>query len=114
MGRFEKLGYVAVLIHPAHGAGWSTSALPHERDMLLFDPDIVEIVLECNKNISRDSNHMKQLIHQIGVLKSYESCLDGADCLHVAWVPKGSEFIVREYDGYETIEFNDQVPWITA
>lgn len=57
---------------------------------------------------------MKQEILRIAALKGYESSLDGGGDLHVVWIPQSTQFRVREYDGYESIEIADQVKWIQA
>ena len=38
----------------------------------------------------------------------------GAEELTVAWVPPGTEFVIDDYDGAETITFKDKVTWVTA
>jgi hypothetical protein len=34
--------------------------------------------------------------------------------LVVVWVPKGIKFQITEYDGSESIEFLEDINWITA
>lgn len=114
MSRVVHDGKVAVLIHPCHGAGWSTWAEDHEAELLLFDPHIVEIVLEYSAQYPRNRDEMKQEILRIAALKGYESSLDGAGDIDVVWIPQGTQFRVIEYDGYERIEIADQVKWIQA
>lgn len=103
-----------MLIHPCHGAGWSTWAEDSEKLLLLFDPQIVEIVLEYHKHTEPNRKEMKQEILKIASLKGYDSCMEGAAELHVTWVPQGTQFRVREYDGYETLEVKDNLDWIIA
>lgn len=105
---------VAVLIHPCHGAGWSTWAEDSEKLLLLFDPQIVEIVLEYHKQAQPNIKEMKQEILKIAALKGYESYMGGAAELAVQWVPQGVQFRVKEYDGYETLELRDNLDWIIA
>ena len=38
----------------------------------------------------------------------------GASDLAVAWVPPGTEFIIEDYDGAETVTLKDKVTWVTA
>jgi hypothetical protein len=38
----------------------------------------------------------------------------GSCDLEVAWVPTGTEFVIDEYDGAETITFKDKVTWVIA
>ena len=96
-------GEIAVLITPSFGTGWSSSN-PGCADWILFDPAIVEIVLEFQK--IEDKSEMEKQIKQIIALRSYEYICDfGIKNLSVRWVPKGKPFRIHEYDGYETIVF---------
>ena len=38
----------------------------------------------------------------------------GVADLHVAWVEEGRRFIVEEYDGAESLLFEDKIDWIIA
>jgi hypothetical protein len=38
----------------------------------------------------------------------------GVSDLVVVWVPKGIKFQITEYDGSESIEFLEEINWITA
>ena len=132
MTKVELDGKVAVLIRTNFGAGWSTSADPDERDLLLFDPDIVDIVLDYNQKcaqIKQDTHRdvlqivheraqltaeMTQAVQTVYTLKQYKSYVGDMSSLCVIWIPKGVRFIVHEYDGKEHVEFHDNIDWITA
>jgi hypothetical protein len=89
-------GKVAVLISPGYGAGWSSWSSKE----LLFDPKIVAMV-EAGVNPAEYCE------------ETYGGYFN-ADDLTVVWVDQGREFIVEEYDGFESLVFKDEVKWITA
>ena len=95
-------GLVAVLYSPDFGAGWYTW---HNVAELLFDPKVVDMVLE------KTSAETIELYCRTVYGDHYSG---GADDLEVAWVPTGTEFIIDEYDGNETITFKDKVNWVIA
>ena len=112
MSRYEKDGKVAVLISTDYGAGWSTWADDDEKLLLLFDPAIVEILLEHEGD--DDKEEMKTKIENIFTLKSYKSYTGGVRDLEIVWVPRGTAFQVRQYDGSESIILKENDDWIVA
>ena len=97
-----KDGKVAVLYSPGHGAGWYTW---HNISELLFDPKVVDMVLE--KTSAETIELYCKTVYE-------DHYYGGAEDLEVAWVPTGTEFVIDEYDGYESITFKDKVNWIVA
>ena len=95
-------GLVAVLYSPDFGAGWFTW---HNIAELLFDPKVVDMVLE------KTSAETIELYCKTVYGDHYYG---GASELEVAWVPPGTEFVIEDYDGNESITFKDKVTWITA
>ena len=95
-------GLVAVLYSPGFGAGWYTW---HNVPELLFDPKVVDMVLE------KTSAETIELYCKTVYNDHYYA---GSCDLEVAWVPTGTEFVIDEYDGAETITFKDNVKWVTA
>ena len=95
-------GLVAVLYSPDFGAGWYTW---HNIAELLFDPKVVDMVLE------KTSAETIELYCKTVYGDHYYG---GASELEVAWVPLGTEFVIEDYDGNESITFKDKVTWITA
>jgi hypothetical protein len=94
---------VAILISPNFGAGWSTwNQLKPE---LLFDPVIVGMVED-----GTDSKTIEAYCEA----KYPDGYFGGADDLIVQWIPVGTQFRIHEYDGSETLELKDVLPWITA
>jgi len=102
MHKYIRDGQVAVIISSQHGAGWSTW---QRRDDLLFEPAIVDYLLR------KDLDHLLEYLKlKYPDLKNYVN----VKSLEVEWVPEGSEFIVMEYDGVETIYLKDKINWIKA
>ena len=113
-------GKVGVLISGGYGAGWSTWANDKDREFLLFDRGLVELVFEKEAAYeSRDDEWQK-------IDKSFD---DVAEYLHannrdiytggwagvyVKWMDPGTEFIVEEYDGSESLRYRDKENWISA
>jgi len=95
-------GLVAVLYSPDFGAGWYTW---HNIVELLFDPKVVDMVLE------KTSAETIELYCKTVYGDHYYA---GSCDLEVAWVPTGTEFVIDDFDGNETITFKDKVTWVTA
>ena len=95
-------GLVAVLYSPGFGAGWFTW---HNIGELLFDPKVVGMVIE------KTSAETIELYCRTVYGDHYYG---GASDLEVAWIPQGTEFVIDEYDGSETIQIKDSIMWITA
>jgi hypothetical protein len=102
MNKTIKDGRVAVLSSPGYGAGWSTWNPSHPE--MVFDPGLVDLVLEGNE----------EKILAYVVLKWPDSFVGGVEDLRVDWLPEGTNFVIEEYDGAETIVFKNEVKWITA
>jgi hypothetical protein len=95
-------GLVAVLYSPGFGAGWYTW---HKVRELLFDPKVVDMVLD-NTTHGTIELYCKEVYG--------DHYYTGASDLEVAWIPHGTEFVIDEYDGAETVTIKEQVKWITA
>ena len=97
-----KDGLVAVLYSPDFGAGWYTW---HNIAELLFDPKVVEMVMD------KTSAETIELYCRTVYGDHYYG---GAGDLTVAWVSPGTEFVIEDYDGAETVTLKDKVTWVTA
>jgi len=71
---------------------------------MVFDPGLVDLVLEGNK----------EKILAYVILRWSNASLGGVDDLEVEWVPEGVDFIINEYDGAETIVLKDRMKWLRA
>ncbi|AOV01719.1 hypothetical protein N5K37_32440 [Delftia tsuruhatensis] len=94
--KYEKDGQIAVLVSPGYGAGWS-SWNGEYRDILLFDKEIVQAVLDGDRAKAE----------RIAKEKCPNAYLGGSGQLQVEWVTKGARIEVDEYDGHESLTVVD-------
>lgn len=104
MKKFIRDGHVAVLYSPGFGAGWFTwnTQFPE----CIFDVEIVEMI----------QNHVSWQEIADFAEKKYgeEFCSRGAKDLRIMWLKEGTEFIIDEYDGSESIRTKEIMDWIQA
>jgi hypothetical protein len=103
MEKVVRDGHVAVLISRGYGAGWYSW---HGVEELIFDPVVVDM-LENNVNSYEIEKYCMNTYGE----DPYYGGLDG---LTIEWVPLGSDFIIDEYDGAESLMLKDKFKWITA
>lgn len=100
-------GKVAVLISIGYGAGWYSW---HGIEELLYDPHIVRI-LE-NPDEDEDSETIfNYCVEKYGDGSGY---FGGVDGLEIVWIPEGKRFRIEEYDGAESVIFEESITWLTA
>jgi hypothetical protein len=104
MNRVVRNGMVAVLYSPDYGAGWSTWASAKIREDVLFDPAMVELV---------EQEKLEELEVYVK-LKYPDMFTGGLRDLQIEWIPVGTQFIVNDYDGNESIQKRDTTDWYTA
>ena len=80
-----------VLISPGYGAGWSTW---NEKE-LATDKRIIK-AFELGMNEAEMSEYLEELGYENVYMGGYHDC-------EIVEVPKGSRFIIEEYDGHESI-----------
>ena len=101
MEKVIRDGKVGVLVSPGFGGGFSTWGYPTEA---IFDPTLIELVE--NEKIQEAINYCES---------TWEGVYSGGVWdLVVVWVDEGRRFIVEEYDGAESLLFEDKIDWITA
>ena len=104
---FEKHivdGKVAVLYSPGFGAGWSTWAYGDTEQAMAMDKELVQAFLEGGVDA----------LVKITAQKYPDNYLGGAEDLEVAWLPVGTAFEIREYDGSETLHTIGDTHYWTA
>jgi len=103
---YNKNGDVAVLISKDYGGGWSTWNSDYAEEMV-FDKDIVKIILDNPirpETILRLRPEDYDKVKEICKTKYPKAYVDGMDdCLTVEWLKPGTEFMIHEYDGSESI-----------
>jgi len=102
-------GKIAVLVSAGYGAGWSTWNTVDEElaEALLFDADVVKMVLEDREDEI-----------EAFVTEKYKDndwlVTGGAKDLFVEWVNKGERFVIDEYDGAEHLVRETETYWYEA
>jgi hypothetical protein len=104
MEKVIRDGKVAVLYSPGFGAGWST--WNYDFPECLFDPEIVRMVEK-----ETDPYEIAKFAESKYGEDFYAG---GAEDLIIMWLPEGTEFIINEYDGSESIHLKEQMNWTTA
>lgn len=84
--KVERDGKVAVIVSPGFGAGWSTWA--DDASSAAFAPDVVAWI-EAGR--PTDGDEFSERYGYTGGLGEAE----------IVWIPKGSRFMIEEYDGSE-------------
>jgi hypothetical protein len=105
MEKVIRDGFVAVIISPGYGAGWST--WNQEYPDILFDSQVISWI-ENGKN-PHEAVDLESYLD-----KTYPEGYFSIEQLEVRWVPAGIQFRIHEYDGNESLVFQDQETWITA
>jgi hypothetical protein len=112
MEKYIMDGKVAVLYSSGFGAGWSTWNSGRDWNgqdlgqVLLYAPAIVEMVLTDTKQ-EDIRYYCEKLYGAIGYF-------GGAADLRVEWMKPGTQFMVREYDGSESIQYKEDTNWLVA
>jgi len=99
-------GKVAILYSPGYGAGWSSDNDEKFKEFLLHDEKLVELVETDQRDKIED--YVKSVFPDEYV------CTLGAKNLKIVWVRKGTQFRIKEYDGYEGIDYNNDDYWNVA
>ena len=106
MKKVIRDGKVAVLVSRGWGAGWYSW---HGIEELIYDPEIVRMIE--NPDEDEDDFSIEKYCEETYGDGSYYGGVDG---LCVVWVPEGTQFIIHEYDGAETLWIKEEMPWKTA
>lgn len=106
MKKVIRDGKVAVLVSRGWGAGWYSW---HGIEELLYDPEIVRMIE--NPDEDEDDFSIEKYCEEKYGDSSYYGGVDG---LCIVWVPEGTQFIINEYDGAETLWIKEEMPWKTA
>lgn len=111
MNKVIKDGRVAVIVSRGFGAGWSTWNDYEKRDFFLFDPVLVNLVInEQDKKVLYEK--IKQRVDE--VYPDQYNCILGIDGLSIDWVDEKSRFIIHEYDGAEYLMIDSSMDWTIA
>ena len=114
-------GKVGVLISGGYGAGWSTWADSKDREFFLFDRGLVALALDKEAAngpfdkttqwlIEMNTEELEDYLKESGI----DSFTGGWAGVYVKWMDPGTEFIVEEYDGSESLRYRDNEDWMSA
>ena len=114
-------GKVGVLISGGFGAGWSTWADSKDREFFLFDRGLVALALDKEAAngpfdkttqwlIEMNTEELEDYLKESGI----DSFTGGWAGVYVKWMDPGTEFIVEEYDGSESLRYRDNEDWMSA
>jgi hypothetical protein len=104
MEKVIRDGKVAVLYSPGYGAGWySWHCIPEA----IFHPKLVELV-ENDRHSEITPEWITENLNEENVYTG------GVMDLEIAWVPVGTKFKISEYDGSESIIFEEDLDLIIA
>lgn len=106
---YNERGEVAVLVSPGFGAGWYSWNT--DRPEILFDPELVQLVLDENYEELQAVADKKYGYHEDRVGGCYTG---GVVDLVIHWLAPGTQFRIDEYDGSESLETNYDVEWSVA
>lgn len=101
MKKVIRDGKVGVLVSPGYGGGFSTWGAPEEA---IFDPALIELV---------ENEKWQDAINYCENTRP-DGYSGGVTDLNVVWIKEGRKFIIDEYDGAESLMFEDKINWITA
>ena len=105
MEKVIRDGKVAVLYSPGWGAGWYSW---HGMEELLYHPTLVQMV-EDGQRLDITNELCNSILG-----KGRRVVVMGEENLTIEWLPIGTEFIIDEYDGNESITLKGNTNWLTA
>ena len=127
MEKIIKDGKVGVLFSPGYGAGFSTWGYPTEA---IFDPTLIGLIEEKHNmefvpnekggitqlKVWDDPKYKELTQKMIDYCESTwsDGYSGGVQDLRVAWISEGTKFQIVKDDGSESIEFLEDVNWITS
>lgn len=107
MDKYFKNGKVGILVSPGCGAGWSTWG-HGDREFLCMDKTLVRMKLD-----KVDFNKVEEYIRKTKG-DAYHVCMIGWDKTVVEWLDQGTNFIIEEHDGSESLRPISSIVMMTA
>lgn len=106
MEKLVRDGKVGVLVSGGYGAGWYSW---HGIEELLFDPIVIAMIENPD-----DDEDFSSIVNYCHEKYGEDEYFGGVDGLQVVWVEQGRKFFIEEYDGAESIRYENEQCWITA
>lgn len=112
MKKVIKQGFTYILVSKGYGAGWSTWNSEHPN--CLFDPKVVQLVLDRNNGGIEEQEFTALVEHHCAEEYGASFYSGAAKDLEVELVTVGQRFYIDAYDGNETVILETDMKWITA
>jgi hypothetical protein len=108
-------GKVAVLYSRARG-GWSTWCTDDQKECLLFDKNIVEMVLQTDIESRQSTQQLEQNVKKYVDSLWGDSAVycGGVSSLDIEWMEPGTKFVIHEHDGNEGVIKLEEFRWNLA
>lgn len=105
MKKLVRDGKVAIVHSDDWGSGWYTW---HNVMELIFDPELVRMIENPDEDEDEHSiiNYCRD--------KYGNNYYEGAKSLVISWLPQGTEFVIMDYDGMESVLCKNGTHWHTA
>lgn len=100
MSKLTRDGKVAVIVSPGYGAGWST--WNGDYPGIDTNAELAQCILEGGDR------------HAVAGRLFPDAYRGGLDKAVVEWLPEGTQYIIDEYDGSESIQTAHETRWRTA
>jgi hypothetical protein len=98
---YNDKGEVAVIYSPGYGAGWSSWDYGNDfGDAPVFDPELAQAILD---------GAGRERLETIAARKWDGLYQGGLRDVQVEWLAEGTVFVIREYDGSESIEVLSEI-----
>jgi hypothetical protein len=112
MEKFVKDNTVAIVLNKDYGNAFSSNIFPKELAIkALFDPVLIKALLINSTGTTLKEVDKKAI--EAYIYNKYE-WKGNVETLSIVWIPVGTQFIVNEYDGFESILSKDEINWISA
>jgi len=110
MQKYILNGEVALL----HSDGWGTAWATWYPETM-FDRELIKHYLHWLGADDSEQEHEAEYAAQLYLERAHpDVAFRGFEGLRLTWLKPGQEFIIKEYDGVETILLKDKVKWLVA
>jgi hypothetical protein len=111
MQKYIFNGQVALI----HSDGWGTAWATWYPETM-FDGELIKLYLRWQDTEVNSQERLQAEDDAYFYLREQHPDVSfrSFDGLRLTWLPEGQEFIIREYDGIETIVLKQDIKWITA
>jgi hypothetical protein len=110
MQKYVLNGEVALLHSDDWGTAWATW-YPET----MFDAELIKLYLWWLGTDNSEIEHEVEYAARLYLEHAHPDVhFRGFEGLKLSWIKQGQEFIIKEYDGIETIMLKDKINWLVA